>query len=78
LYAALVAPGANPGTWDSLGIFSSPDEGKTWMPLPESPFQTITTRLFVDPDAPGYLYGLADDTPWRYQLPSEFCGYCLD
>ncbi|MDE3088198.1 MAG: HEAT repeat domain-containing protein [Chloroflexota bacterium] len=72
LYAALASQGAHPGNLVPLGMFSSSDEGKTWMWLPNSPSQAITTRLFVDPDTPGFLYGLADDTPWRYQVPSEF------
>ena len=70
VYAALAAPGATGNGLAGLGIAASSDGGKTWRWLPDAPTHVVTTRLIIDPTAPGDLYGLADDTPWRYELTS--------
>ncbi len=71
VYIALAAQGAKPGVKDALGIFASPDGGGTWPALPDAPTGAITTQLVVDPQWPGYLFGMLADTPWRYTLPSD-------
>lgn len=70
LYIALAAPGANPDQLDSLGVSTSNDGGKNWVALSHSPSWSVTRHLVIDRTTPGYLYGLADDGPWRYALPS--------
>lgn len=55
---------------NSLGIASSTDGGKTWSTLPDSPTWSVTNRLVLDRTTPGYLYGLSNVGPWRYQLLS--------
>jgi hypothetical protein len=69
LFIALATPGALPQMIDALGEFSSSDGGATWVWLPDSPNYAITTQLAVDADTPEYLYGIAEDTPWRFKLP---------
>ncbi|MBI5303031.1 MAG: HEAT repeat domain-containing protein [Chloroflexi bacterium] len=69
LYAALVGSSMYPGMLDPLGVFSSSDNGNTWVWLPGSPIHALTTNLIVDADSPGYLFGLANGKPWRYALP---------
>jgi HEAT repeats len=70
VYAALATPDATSHSLVGLGIATSSDGGKTWTWLPDAPTHVVTTRLLADPAAPGYLYGIADDTPWRYELAS--------
>ena len=70
VYAALAVPGTATHRLDALGIAVSSDGGKSWRWLPGAPTHVVTTRLSVDPTAPGNLYGIADDTPWRYELVS--------
>ncbi len=71
IYIALVTPGLELSQKSALGIFWTEDAGETWRYLRNSPSQAITTRLIIDANQPGYLFGLFDDTPWRYTLPSE-------
>ncbi len=77
-YIALVSPGAEPGLKDPLGISVSQDGGATWWQLENSPMDIITTRLVIDPQWQGYLFGMTTGTPWRYALPVQVCGSCLD
>lgn len=71
VYVALAAQSTKPGAKDALGIFASQDGGGTWVLLPDSPSAFITPRLAMDSQSEGYLYGMMDDTPWRYTLPSD-------
>ncbi len=71
VYIALAAPSAEPGVKDALGIFASQDGGNTWLTLPDVPIGAVTTQLIIDPQSPGYLFGMVADTPWRYTLPSD-------
>jgi hypothetical protein len=73
VYIALASPGAEPGIKDPLGISVSKDGGATWWALEDSPIDVITTRLIIDPQWQGALFGMTLDTPWRYAyaLPSE-------
>ena len=71
VFAALASPGAEPGKLDPLGISVSLDSGTTWYQLEESPMYAVTTRLVLDPEWPSYLFGIAEETPWRYTLPSN-------
>ncbi len=71
VFIALAAPGAEPGQKNPLGIFVSSDEGESWRLLPDSPVNAVTTRLVIHLPWTGFLFGLADDTPWRYTLPLE-------
>jgi hypothetical protein len=70
VYIALVSPGVEPGTQNSLGISVSKDSGATWSFLENSPMDVITTRLVIDPQLHGYLFGITMDAPWRYTLPA--------
>jgi HEAT repeats len=72
VYAALAMPDATTRQLVGLGVVASSDGGKSWHWLPDVPTHVVTTRLIADPVAPGYLYGLADDTPWRYELASFY------
>ncbi len=69
IYLALAASGLDPNKKSPLGIFASVDGGATWSLLPGSPAHALTTRLILDPAWLGYLFGVADETPWRYTLP---------
>ncbi len=69
VYIALAAQGAKPGVKDPMGIVASKDSGATWWALENSPTGLITTRLVIDPQERGYLFGMTSDTPWRYALP---------
>jgi len=69
VYVALSAAGSNPDLPNSLGIASSSDGGMTWEMLPDSPTWSVTHQLVLDRTSPGYLYGLSDVGPWRYELP---------
>lgn len=68
IYAALATPSAVPTQLDSIGVSASQDGGKTWLWLENSPVDTVTTRLTLDEAMPNYLFGLANNTPWRYKL----------
>ncbi len=78
VYIALAAQGTKPGIKDPLGIFASKDGGATLGSLENSPMAVMITRLVIDPQQRGYLFGMTSDTPWRYALPDQVCGYCLD
>ena len=71
MFIALAAQGANPGAKDALGIFASQDDGATFIFLPDGPTSAITTRLVVDSQSEEYLFGMIEDTPWRYTLPLD-------
>lgn len=71
VYIALAAQGAQLGIKDPLGIMASTDGGATWPALPDAPTRAMTTQLVVDPQWPGYLFGMAANAPWRYTLPSD-------
>lgn len=71
VYAALASPGAELGKLDPLGISVSLDSGITWFQLEDSPMYAMTTRLVVDPEWSSYLFGIAEETPWRFTLPSH-------
>ncbi len=71
VYIALAAQSAKLGVKDPLGIIASQDGGTSWFVLPDSPIDVITTRLVIDPQWPGYLFGMTADTPWSYMLPSD-------
>ncbi len=66
VYIALASRGAEPGVQDPLGISVSTDGGATWWGLEDSPMDVITTRLVIDPQRPGWLFGMTMDTPWSY------------
>ncbi len=70
-FVALAAPGAEPGQKNPLGVFVSSDDGGSWRLLPNSPTNAITTRLVIHLPWTGFIYGMADGTPWRYTLPLE-------
>ena len=70
VYIALVSPGAGPGIQDPMGISVSKDGGATWWQLEDSPMDVIITRLVIDPQWQGYLFGMTVDTPVRYALPA--------
>jgi hypothetical protein len=70
VYIALASPGAEPGIKVPLGISVSKDGGATWWSLEDSPMDIIITRLVIDPQWQGYLFGMTLDTPWRYKLPA--------
>lgn len=76
IFIALAAQSATSGVKNPLGIFTNTDGGSDWSFLPDSPTSLITTQLVIDPQQPGYLFGMTSDTPWRYQLPDEGCDYC--
>lgn len=71
MYIALVAQSEKPGSKNVSGIFSSQDSGNTWTLLADAPAGAVTTQLVVDPQSPGYLFGMIADTPWRYKLPLD-------
>jgi hypothetical protein len=77
-FIALAAQGAKPGVKDPMGIYTNQDGGATWSLLPNSTTSLITTRLVIDPQQRGYLFGMTSDAPWRYTLPNQVCDYCLD
>jgi hypothetical protein len=68
VYIALASTGAEPGSKDSLGISVSEDGGATWWSLENSPMNINTTRLVIDPQLPGILFGITTDEPWRLML----------
>ena len=72
-YIALASRGAELGIEDPLGISVSNDDGATWWALEDSPMDVITTRLVIDPEWQGALFGMTLDTPWRsaYALSSD-------
>ncbi len=70
VFIALAAPGAE-GQKNPLGVFVSSDDGASWRLLPNSPVNAVTTRLVIHLPWTGFLYGVADSTPWRYTLPLE-------
>lgn len=72
VYVALATNDATAHQLVGLGVAASSDGGRSWRWLPDAPTHMTTTRLIADPVAPGYLYGLADDTPWRYELASFY------
>lgn len=78
VYLALAAQGTKPGVKDALGIFLSKNGGATWRSLENSPTGSIAKRLVIDPQDPGYLFGMTSDTPWRYELPVQVCDTCVD
>lgn len=71
VFVALAAPGSEPGQKNPLGIFVTSDDGNSWRLLPNSPLNAITTRLVIHLPWTGFIYGVADGTPWRYTLPLE-------
>ncbi len=71
VYIALASPGAEPGVKDPMGITVSKDDGATWSFLEDSPMDAVITRLVIDPQWQGNMFGMAADTPWRYALPSD-------
>jgi hypothetical protein len=75
IFVALAANGSNSDELSSLGITESNDGGKTWLALEDSPTWSVTRALDIDHTAPGYLYGLTDVGPWRYQLLSNGTNY---
>lgn len=73
MYAALARLELDGVTRTPLGIALSTDSGATWALLPDSPAWAITTRLAIDVDLLGYLFGEANGAPWRFTLnPIEF------
>jgi hypothetical protein len=70
IFVALAAPGAD-GQKNPLGVFVSSDDGASWRLLPNSPINAVTTRLVIHLPWTGFLYGVADEIPWRYTLPLE-------
>ncbi len=70
VYIALASPGAGVGVKDPMGLSESKDGGTTWWSLENSPMDVIITRLVMDPQWQGYLFGITIDTPWRYALPT--------
>jgi hypothetical protein len=70
VYVALTWPGAEPGITVPLGLGVSQDGGTTWQYLENSPMNISVTRLVMDPQLPGYLFGFTTGTPWRYVLPA--------
>jgi hypothetical protein len=70
VYIALASPGAGVGIKDPTGLSESKDGGATWWALENSPMDVIITRLVMDPQWQGYLFGMTTDTPWRYALPT--------
>jgi len=70
LYLAL-AVGSEGEHVNSLGIAVSNDGGKTWVILPDSPPWSVTRHLIIDHTTPEFLYGLADEGPWRYALTAD-------
>lgn len=70
IFVALAAPAADEQK-NPLGIFVSSDEGASWRLLPNSPMTAITTRIVMHLPWTGFIYGVADGTPWRYTLPLE-------
>lgn len=76
IFIALAAQSATSGVKNPLGIFTNTDGGTDWSFLPDSPASLITTQLVIDPQQPGYLFGMTSDTPWRYQLSEQVCDYC--
>ncbi len=77
-FIALAVQSAELGAKNPMGIYTNSDGGATWSLLRDSPTGFITTRLVIDPQQRGYLFGMTSDTPWRYRLPAEVCEYCLD
>lgn len=71
IFVALATPGSQSGTNIPLAIFASNDDGESWRLLPDSPMSANTTRLVIHEPWTGYLYGVADGTPWRYIIPIE-------
>ncbi len=71
VFIALAALGAEPDQKNPLGIFVTSDDGNSWRLLPNSPVNAITTRLVIHLPWTGFIYGVADGTPWRYTLPLE-------
>jgi hypothetical protein len=71
LYIALASPGADVGTQDPMGISESVDSGANWWALENSPMDVIITRLVMDPQETGYLFGMTQSGPWRYALPAQ-------
>lgn len=67
VYVAL-AVGSEGDHFNSLGIAASNDGGKTWVALPDSPTWSVTRHLLINQTSPEFLYGLADEGPWRYTL----------
>jgi|GEM_PF-2147926 len=78
LYAALATRGAEPDKLNPTGIVSSADAGSTWTWLEDLAMYGITSRIILDPETPGVLFGMAGNTPWGYELPDSMCHYCLD
>lgn len=71
IFVALATTGSKSGLNNPLAIFASNDDGESWRLLPDSPMSAITTRLVIHEPWTGYLYGVADGTPWRYMIPTE-------
>lgn len=71
IFVALATPGLKSGSNIPLAIFASNDDGESWRLLPDSPMSANTTRLVIHEPWTGYLYGVADGTPWRYMIPIE-------
>lgn len=67
-YIALVSPGAEPGIKNPLGISESKDGGATWWSLENSPMDIIITRLVIDPQWQGVLFGVTNDASWQFAL----------
>lgn len=78
VYIALASRGAELGIKDPLGISVSNDGGATWGALEDSPMDVITTRLVIDPQWQGALFGMTTGAPWRYALPVQVCDSCPD
>lgn len=76
VYIALASPGAEPGIKDPLGISVSNDGGATWGALRDSPMDAITTRLVIDPQSHGDLFGMTGDALWSYALSTPVCSDC--
>lgn len=68
MFAALTSEPTNGGDPTPRGVAMSEDGGKTWVMLPDAPAWAMTTRLILSPNAPGYLFGEANGTAWRYAL----------
>jgi hypothetical protein len=70
IFIALASPGSQPGSQDPMGISASTDGGATFWTLEGSPMDLLTTRIVMDPQWEGFLFGITQAEPWRYALPA--------